>query len=648
MRMTYRRPSVRNVPSAPAARSRVAALVVGLIVCGVLAVDPAAGQDPAVAAHPQALHFGIGELPRPTAAIVSSLSGSSVFNGVNINALVGAERFYFEGYWGDRAVMANVEAGHIWDGHETLAHVDTFVNDPSISGPTRQFDWHATMVGHTMGGRGFGYGLIINDFNLATWFGIAPFAELWSGAIASAWVPDPDFEYTGTFEVTPASLLFAYRTVIRTGVAGRTADVVNSSWGGQDPAGNSDETLLLDALVYAHGTTLVLAGGNHLAGTAQVDGPGSGYNSITVAALVSDTSVPPYGMPADFTNTGPNDFHNAKLATTEPAVRAAIDLAAPGDNLTLGFYGGVTGGHTSGTDLTGGSGQYYVPDMGGTSFAAPTVAGGAALVVDVGYDRFGGGVAIDGRVVKAVLMNAAMKTAGWDNGQSLIGKVIRTDQGLDWAVGAGRMDLDRAFDQYTAGTTDVPGLAGGSVQAVGWDFGQVAAGAPNDYAIARRLTAGDRLTVTLDWFVNRFLDEQMLSVGDVQFADLDLEIWRGPGGTAAVLVAASESAYNNVEHLSFAVPADGFYVLRVLWYGEVYDLPGDTPDAEHYGLAWSVQPVPEPATLWLLGLGAAWAMGWAVRRGGRIEPSAVTLGPNCDNYREDEALRASDLSDRRC
>ena len=62
------------------------------------------------------------------------------------------------------------------------------------------------------------------------------------------------------------------------------------------------------------------------------------------------------------------------------------------------------------------------------------------------------------RVIKAVLLNSADKTPGWDNGQSLQRfngtTLLRTTQGLDYTVGAGRMNLTRAWDQFTAATTD--------------------------------------------------------------------------------------------------------------------------------------------------------------------------------------------------
>jgi hypothetical protein len=552
-------------------------------------------------------------------AIVSSEAGPNIFDGVNINQLIGAETFYAQNYWGSRAVIANVEAGLSWGGsggHETLQQVNTFISDPSI---TPQYDWHATMVGQVIAGNspiGFGYGWIFDfgsgPINLSSWYGIAPSANLWSAAIATGWNADPSGEYSGSFNISTQSLVYAYQTAMQTGVNGRRADVINSSWGFDDPAGTAQETMIIDALAYANHTTVVMAAGNHDSGTAAVVGPASGYNGIAVGALSSDTSSPPYSRVATFSNTSPNDFYNPVKDTTKVGVRSAVDIVAPGDNLTLAYYGGISGGHTSGTDPSGGLPYYYALDMAGTSFAAPIVAGAAGLLVDVGYDRYGGGNSIDGRVIKAVLMNSADKTPGWNNAQVLSHSVITTTQGLDLNTGAGALNLTHAFSQYTAGTTDVPGLGGGTVQAIGWDYGQVSRGTPNDYIIDHILHAGDTMTATLSWFVNRSFDPITQTASDVQFSDLDLQVWHVLNGLPDRLIAQSISSYNTSEHLYFPLPGDGDYMIRVLWAGENYDLAGNTPDSEFYGLAWSA---PEPGTWLLLCVtGGSLAACWLVRR----------------------------------
>src|SRR4051812_28919305 len=72
--------------------------------------------------------------------IVSSSGGAQPpFTGNVINVTVGALAFYNQGYWGNNATVAVVDAGSIWggpDGHEILPQVPTFIHDPA--GPGEQ------------------------------------------------------------------------------------------------------------------------------------------------------------------------------------------------------------------------------------------------------------------------------------------------------------------------------------------------------------------------------------------------------------------------------------------------------------------------------------------------------------------------------
>jgi hypothetical protein len=250
----------------------------------------------------------------------------------------------------------------------------------------------------------------------------------------------------------------------------------------------------------------------------------------------------------------------------------------------------------------------------GTSYAAPMVAGGTALLYDAAYSVFpGNGDARDARVMKAVLMNSADKTVGWNNAQLFHpngnGGVLTT-QGLDNRVGTGRINLAAAYDQFLSGTTDVAGIDGsnlGVVNTIGWDFGQVVSGTTNDYFFDSQLVGGATFTATLSWFRDRRINDSN-TVFDDSFDDLNLELWSVEGGTPASLISESSSLYNESEHFSFALPYTGDYVLRVRWFKEVFDRVADA-DQEFYGLAWRTSfaagsfAVPEPASIVTLLLG---------------------------------------------
>jgi hypothetical protein len=550
----------------------------------------------------------------PALALVGSNSGPNIFNGLYINEQIGAGTFYSMGFSGANAVVANIEAGSIWNGHETLGNVTTYISDPSVTGTSLgQFDWHATMVGQTIAGNGM---YTYQD-------GIAPQATLWSAAIATAWNPDPKSDYTGSFEITDQTFTYAYKTAMQTGITvnGTTvkADVINSSWGFSDPAGTNSYTVFLDSLLKANNVVGVFAAGNEGPGTNSVGGPASGFNGISVAALTGDKTTPAYSQVAEFSSRGPGDFYNPATGTTE-TVRPVVDIAAPGGNLTLSFYGGVTGGHTSGTDPTGGNGTYYVPNMDGTSFAAPTVAGAAALMVDAGK-AFGVANMTNPLVIKAALMAGAARTSGWNNGQVLQNGALVTTQAVDYAAGAGALDLNSTYRIFVGdpaititdsgisaasgvnATLGVSGGAGGSVLSRGWDYGLVKQGAPNNYGITESLAAGGELTVALTWFAGTYGD-LLTTAQTKELANLSLELWQmDPAPSGSQLIARSAAPASTIEYLRITIPETGIYMVRIVWDGFNFSLASALPQT-NYAVAWNFNPtaavVPEPATVALL------------------------------------------------
>jgi hypothetical protein len=299
----------------------------------------------------------------------------------------------------------------------------------------------------------------------------------------------------------------------------------------------------LDHIAFTLGTTIVVAAGNDGPASSSFTGPpGAAFNIISVGATggtgggISDD----YGQIAPYSSRGPTSDGRAKP-----------DLVAPGSLIELPILGDTWA------------------EGSGTSFATPLVAGGAALLVDMGRDR---GMSTDALVIKSVLMNSADKLPGWSH---------TSITPLDANLGAGQMNLETAFYQYDAGEQTV-----GSVSAAGWDLGSIVGG-DNTYEIAGAIPAGTPLAATLVW--NRAVTTDTEDIEDVIYtatplANLDLFLYET--GDAMTPVAQSISAVDNVELLSLSIPSSGNYALAVR------AADGSLIDPVSYSLAWNVAVAP--------------------------------------------------------
>lgn len=531
-------------------------------------------------------------------------------NTVNVATVVGAERFYDAGYTGLNAKVANIEGGTPWRGHETMNWIpagNIFSSGAGLNEGTTPSSIapHATatsmnMIGKVPGGstdptlqRGIAYGIDPNNF-----FG---------GNIAST-INGNNFEwsaYTDFRNVYRRAIVEGIGTNNTVNPANRV-DVVNSSWGGDaitnDGAYNLERAARnIDSILFegnqTRGSTMVFSAGNG-SGANTIGSPATGFNAIVVGALgefATDTAgTATYNVATTFSSRGPIQYRQPSSSTDFSGtsldnIRARVDIAAPGFQMRLATTGSATSYNS----------------WAGTSFAAPTVAGGVALLADYAWTALSADAhfAVDGRVIRSVLINSADKTSGWNNGQTWNGTSWSTSQALDYATGGGRMNLDQAFNQYVNGSgnsvtqlINPPGSGPHAVLPTGWaratiDRPDSAMESRIDFRIGGVLAKNTELNTTLTWFVNGAGAAATSNPSVLGFHNLDLEVWLTDGaGQPQTRIAVSTADHNNVEHLSFLVPETGQYLLRVLRPtdangGTYYSFSGDTTD-DVFGLAW--------------------------------------------------------------
>jgi hypothetical protein len=525
------------------------------------------------------------------------------------NNLIGTAALYGAGFWGSNSTIANVEGGQAWTQQEVFQQrIDgipvqwmpgititvspkTFDNNSSPPSDDDPYDGHATAVAAMMTGVGISPdgGLTV----LGT--GIAPLAAIQSGGIATEWEYEEvngQMVRTGAFEMTKQSFVTPYLKYFSTD----KVDVINSSWGYTDTSGRTEIYAgIIDGLAHDNPTVAFVASAGNSGADAAPGGPASGFNGISVGALDYNANHA-YDYPADFSSGAPLDFYNPVTGTTVSGVRAGVDIAAPGTGLVLAAYDPASPKET---------GLYYV-NAAGTSFAAPMVSGGIALLKDMAKTLMPDNAnAMDTRVIKAVIMAGATKTVGWNNGQHQVGAVTVTTQSLDYQVGAGLINLDRSSAIYLNPVLN--GARGNLAISGGWDMVAVNYGA--DQAMSYTFLFSDsavELTISLNWFSNTVYDDTVeAGYRDIWLSNLDLGLYRIEGD-AWTLIAESAGIYNNTEFLRLDLDS-GEYGFKVINNGTIFDATNSGLDGqtETYAVAWSAAAIPEPATWAYLLLGTA-------------------------------------------
>jgi hypothetical protein len=249
-----------------------------------------------------------------------------------------------------------------------------------------------------------------------------------------------------------------------------------------------------------------------------------------------------------------------------------------------------------------------------SSFSTPQVSGAAALLLQAAAANDGGAntapIATNASVIKALLLNGAVKTTNWTNGfrrpldaryGAGVLNMYNSDlqlRGGRWAATDTNSVMANSSHPPTSVTNNIPALRG-------WDFSTIQGTVPNDrvahyYFNLPTNSAAYSATATLVW-------KKGLSL-----TNLDLFLYETKSNT---LVTCSTSSVDNVEHLFVPKLPAGRYDLQVMKRG------GPLVGAESYALAFDFSPVKLSAGL----SGTNVVISWPASPAGFTLQSAASL-----------------------
>lgn len=370
------------------------------------------------------------------------------------------------GFTGTGIRVALVEDSRVETNNPNLAVVNTRIpGDPNV-------DTHATATA----------GIVASHH--PTYTGIAPGASLYSANATT---------------YTDANLSAAMDWA----VYNQSVNVINNSWGG-----NADNTDLnvhdrhLDYIVRYIWPTVTVAAGNEDngcgTGTGRVTSPGRGFNVITVGNYADDNTSTWAGDAMDSCSS----YVNPSTYVEKP------EVAAVGNNINS---------TTAASPWTGNVGS-------GTSYAAPMVAGEAALLMSRDHD-------LNARpeAVKAVILASALHN-------------IEGASALSARDGAGGVDMQAAFH---------------IVDYHMWGWEEVY---PTSFPVTHgfHADAGELVRIAIAFDSAPAADYST----DPLLEDLDLYIHRSNNAQ----VAYSNSSYNAYEVVEFTAPVTDNYHLEVTNY----------------------------------------------------------------------------------
>ncbi|TDR43041.1 immune inhibitor A peptidase M6 [Tahibacter aquaticus] len=406
-------------------------------------------------------------------------------------------------------------------------------NNNTCPGSPSSTSWHGTHVAGTIAGDAAG------TFGASNYLASTPTAlnhELADGMAPNAQllVQDIGNDTSGCLAGGAVNDMFSQTT-------GGGAFIHSSSWGAPTAAAYSANDVSADqGLRDNEGLLFVVSAGNSGPAVGSTGTPGNAKNALTVGMLGHAGS-----LAINFQSSrGPTDDGRIKPDITAPGTSI---VSAAGDSST-----------------TANPEAPATKALTGTSMAAPTVSGSAALMRQFFTEGFyprGAKTAADqfipgGMVMKATLLNGTNPIAAGFGGND-------TGWGRAW------LDGNLYFSTTLAGGDDSRRLRlFERTQLAGMRTGEV-----QEYTIAN-VAAGQELRATLTWYDVPGTPGAAIALVN----NLDLEVV-GPGGTylgnvlaaGASITGGVADVRNTVEQVRLSAPTAGSYTFRV----KATNVPGD-------------------------------------------------------------------------